>query len=216
MRERLSGSEPPSMVVDSEHRILLWNRGAERLLGRRASDVIGRRCHEVLAGRDPFGNRACHIACAPCAMLRAGERVRTFEITVPTPGGTNCSLRISTTVVRREKWADLIVHTFESAETPLKVAATGEPPLTPRQRDVLRLIAAGLQNKEIATELGLSLATVRNHVHAILDTLGLHSKLEAVALAFKSGWVAAPAAGPEDSEAHPAEALEACSGTAAR
>ena len=113
-------------------------------------------------------------------------------MTVSVPGGPNRSVRISTTVVRRDKWADLIVHTFELVETPAGVSAAGEPPLTPRQRDVLRLIATGLQNKEIATELGLSLATVRNHVHAILDSLGLHSKLEAVALAFRSGWVEMP------------------------
>jgi DNA-binding CsgD family transcriptional regulator len=215
LRERLSGSEPPSMVVDTEHRILLWNRGAERLLGRKASEVIGRRCHEVLAGRDPFGNRACHTACSPCAMLRVGEPVRNFEMTVAMPGGANASLRISTSVVRREKWADLIVHTFESVETAAGVAA-GEPPLTPRQKDVLRLVAAGLQNKEIAAKLGLSLATVRNHVHAILDALGLHSKLEAVALAFRSGWVEKPAVSGEAPELLPADTPSACTGSSAR
>jgi DNA-binding CsgD family transcriptional regulator len=216
MRERLSGSEPPSMVVDTEHRILLWNRGAERLLGRKASEVIGRRCHEVLGGRDAFGNRACYVACAPCAMLRAGEAVKPFEMTVSVPGGPNRSLRISTTVVRRDKWADLIVHTFEFVETPAGVSAAGEPPLTPRQRDVLRLIATGLQNKEIATELGLSLATVRNHVHAILDSLGLHSKLEAVALAFRSGCVETPQVSGEGPELPLADTLSACTGSSAR
>ena len=216
MRERLSGSEPPSMVVDTEHRILLWNRGAERLLGRKASEVIGRRCHEVLGGRDAFGNRACHVACAPCAMLRVGEPVKPFEMTVSVPGGVSRSLRISTTVVRRDKWADLIVHTFELVETPAGVSAAGEPPLTPRQRDVLRLIATGLQNKEIATELGLSLATVRNHVHAILDSLGLHSKLEAVALAFRSGWVEMPQVSGEAPELPLADTLSACTGSSGR
>lgn len=216
IRERLSGSEPPSMVVDTEHRILLWNRGAERLLGRKASEVIGRKCHEVLSGRDAFGNRACHTACAPCAMLRAGESVKPFQMTVAMPGGVNCSLKISTTVVRRDKWADLIVHTFEPVEASAGAMATGEPPLTPRQRDVLRLIAAGLQNKEIAGKLGLSLATVRNHVHAILDALGLHSKLEAVALAFRSGWVEMPQVSDEGPELPLADTLSACTGSSGR
>jgi DNA-binding CsgD family transcriptional regulator len=214
--ERLTGSEPPSMVVDSEHRILLWNRGAERLLGRRASEVIGRRCHEVLGGRDPFGNRACHTMCTPCAMLRAGEVVRPFEMTVALPGGTHRSLRISTTVVRRESWADLIVHTFEPIQAAAGVAPGEPPPLTPRQREVLCLIAEGLQNKEIASKLGLSLATVRNHVHAILDSLGLHSKLEAVALAFRSGWVEKPEVSGEASEPLPADTLSACTGSSGR
>jgi DNA-binding NarL/FixJ family response regulator len=64
-------------------------------------------------------------------------------------------------------------------------------PVTRREREVLRYLAAGLQNKEVAQRLGLSLATVRNHVHNILDKLGVHSKLEAVSLSFRKGWVAA-------------------------
>ncbi|HET9314891.1 MAG TPA: response regulator transcription factor, partial [Vicinamibacteria bacterium] len=72
------------------------------------------------------------------------------------------------------------------------------PPLTPREREVLRHIAAGLQNKEVAARLRLSTATVRNHVHHILDKLQVHSKLEAVSLAFQRGWVPAHADGSEE------------------
>jgi len=68
-------------------------------------------------------------------------------------------------------------------------AGNGAPPLTRRETEILRLVAEGLQNKEIAQKLTLSLATVRNHIHNILDKLEVHSKLEAVSLAFKSGWV---------------------------
>jgi DNA-binding NarL/FixJ family response regulator len=53
-------------------------------------------------------------------------------------------------------------------------------------------VAAGLQNKEIAHKLGISLATVRNHIHNILEKLDVHSKLEAVSLAFRQGWVSGP------------------------
>jgi DNA-binding NarL/FixJ family response regulator len=63
------------------------------------------------------------------------------------------------------------------------------PPLTPRELEVLHQLAAGLQNKKIAQELNLSVATVRNHVHNILGKLGVHSKLEAVSLSFRSGWI---------------------------
>jgi DNA-binding NarL/FixJ family response regulator len=61
--------------------------------------------------------------------------------------------------------------------------------LTPREREVLGWMAAGLQNKEIAQKLDLSLATVRNHIHNTLAKLEVHSKLEAVSLAFRNGWV---------------------------
>jgi two-component system, NarL family, nitrate/nitrite response regulator NarL len=68
-------------------------------------------------------------------------------------------------------------------------APRAAPPLTPRETEVLFHVAAGLQNKEIARNLGLSLATVRNHVHNILVKLGVHSKLEAVSLSFRNGWI---------------------------
>jgi DNA-binding NarL/FixJ family response regulator len=86
------------------------------------------------------------------------------------------------------------------------VSPTIGPPVTPRQAEVLFLIAAGLQNKEIARQLGLSVATVRNHVHNILVKLGVHSKLEAASLSFRNGWVP-PLHGSSDSLISP-EALE--------
>ncbi len=53
--------------------------------------------------------------------------------------------------------------------------------LTPRQAEVCKLIAQGLSNKAIAAILGISPATVKDHVHAILDRLGLKGRAEVVA-----------------------------------
>ncbi len=62
-------------------------------------------------------------------------------------------------------------------------ARKGAPHLTARERDVLRLIGAGLQNKQIARRLEISLATVKNHVHRILEKLGASRRREAFQLA---------------------------------
>jgi DNA-binding NarL/FixJ family response regulator len=59
--------------------------------------------------------------------------------------------------------------------------------LTARERDVLRLMCDGHDNKTIATHLGLSLTTVRGYVQDVLRKLGAHSKLEAVVIATRSG-----------------------------
>jgi DNA-binding NarL/FixJ family response regulator len=59
--------------------------------------------------------------------------------------------------------------------------------LTGREREVLELCAEGLSNQQIADRLFLSVHTVRNHVQNILDKLGAHSKLEAVAMATRQG-----------------------------
>jgi DNA-binding CsgD family transcriptional regulator len=81
----------------------------------------------------------------------------------------------------------------ESAED---AEQTGPGSLTPREREILGWMAGGLQNKEIAERLQLSLATVRNHIHNTLEKLGVHSKLEAVSLAYRNGWVSQGAACP--------------------
>jgi DNA-binding NarL/FixJ family response regulator len=59
--------------------------------------------------------------------------------------------------------------------------------LTERELEVLRLLARGSTNKAIASELFLSVNTIRNYVQAILTKLDAHSKLEAVATAVREG-----------------------------
>jgi DNA-binding NarL/FixJ family response regulator len=56
------------------------------------------------------------------------------------------------------------------------------PHLTPRQVEVLRLLQSGRSTQQIALELHLSTETVRNHVRRLLSALGVHTRLEAVAL----------------------------------
>jgi DNA-binding NarL/FixJ family response regulator len=59
--------------------------------------------------------------------------------------------------------------------------------LTPREIEVLKLVARGLSNPAIAAKLGIRLATVRNHVQSLISKLYAHSKLEAVAVAVRAG-----------------------------
>ncbi|MFD3664351.1 LuxR C-terminal-related transcriptional regulator [Streptomyces sp. NPDC058659] len=77
--------------------------------------------------------------------------------------------------------------------------------LTPREREVLRCMVAGLGRKAVAERLFLSPHTVRTHMQNVLGKLGVHSTLAAVALARRAG--VGPA--PLDAEGLPAQALPA-------
>jgi DNA-binding NarL/FixJ family response regulator len=65
--------------------------------------------------------------------------------------------------------------------------------LTPRETEILQLMAQGTTTEDIAQRLGVSPYTLRTHVQNILTKLGVHSKLEALAFAIRHGKVAAQA-----------------------
>jgi DNA-binding CsgD family transcriptional regulator len=224
----LAASDSPVVATDMAGHVVFWNRAAERSLGRPAAQVLGRRCYDVMGGRDVFGNRFCHENCSVVSMSRKGEPVQGFELAVGIPSRPEQPYNVTVLRVPGAR-ADsfTLVHIlqpidgaarlaralerlgaqrqpvgpaegWEPRSVPGPVAVPRTPPLTDREGEILRWVAAGLQNKEVAQQLGISLATVRNHIHNVLEKLDVHSKLEAVSLAFRLGWVVSAAADAAD------------------
>jgi two-component system, NarL family, nitrate/nitrite response regulator NarL len=76
---------------------------------------------------------------------------------------------------------------LEPAFLPAPQTADDLEPLTPRERDVLGLLAEGLSNKAIAKRLGVSDHTVKFHLNAVLGKLGARNRTEAVTNALRAG-----------------------------
>ena len=221
----LAQSATPAVATDLAGHILFWNRAAERLLNRPGREGLGRRCYDVLAGRDVFGHRFCRENCSVVSMGRKGEAVQGFEMVVTTGARQGQALNMTILNIPGSR-PDLftLVHLLRPADrtsrlkralerlgaarpkpapgdawppaAPLTASAPA-PSLTDREKELLGWVAAGLQSEDVAQKLGISLATVRDHIHSILEKLDVHSKLEAVSLAFRQGWVG-PDGGPRE------------------
>ncbi|BBH68531.1 DNA-binding response regulator [Actinoplanes sp. OR16] len=94
-----------------------------------------------------------------------------------------------------------LISAFASAGT-----VTAEPsplPITDREREVLTLIARGLSNTEIATELYLGAGTVKTHITRLLSKLGARDRAQLVITAYESGLVTASSQPPHTRQATP-------------
>ncbi len=162
----------PSYVIDP-HGVIRWvNPAARRLVGdvrgRQFTSVVSteetRRAKEVFA-RNIAGTQQHHDH--EVVLLDAeGERVSVEISSVPLYSGHSI-VGVFGQVVDVDEDEPPVTH----------------PHLTPRQTEVLRLLDRGHSTDQIASELHLSRETVRNHIRHLLRSLGVHSRLEAVALA---------------------------------
>lgn len=85
-----------------------------------------------------------------------------------------------------QKW---IEDQIEAAPRPYSEPGSPFHPLSNREMQVLELVVTGLSNKEIATVLGISHQTVKNHLTSILRKFGVEDRTQAVVYALRHGWV---------------------------
>jgi DNA-binding NarL/FixJ family response regulator len=88
-----------------------------------------------------------------------------------------------------------LIEDFAARSDPIEPPAAVLAELTPREREVLVLVAHGLSNAEIAARLVVTEATVKSHVGGVLLKLGLRDRVQAVVFAYEHGIVVAGEAG---------------------
>lgn len=192
--------------VDASQRIVAWNASAERLLGYPMGEAVGHLCHEILA----CGERPAALCRAHCVVLgKSGHRPMTpVDVTMRTREGANRRLSMSTIVARTASGRPRIVHILRDTQAAATRAAASpsprprsdeavspaspddfgpEPRLTPRELEALRLLARGFSTVEIASSLGVSRITARNHVTKVMDKLQVRTRLQAVVVASRRG-----------------------------
>jgi NarL family two-component system response regulator LiaR len=93
--------------------------------------------------------------------------------------------------IRTVHAGEALLHPAVAARLMEEVAVRDDPsePLTPREREVVDLIARGFSNKRIAAELGIAEKTVKAHVSNVLSKLGLNDRTQVAMHAVRQGWV---------------------------
>jgi DNA-binding NarL/FixJ family response regulator len=108
--------------------------------------------------------------------------------------------RVVRVVMDGKFWIDTQVYEPDEIRRMLDRQGTGDlpesleisnvsEPLSTREMEILTYITKGMSNKEIASKLGISHQTVKNHVTSILHKLGVSDRTQATLAAFKYGWV---------------------------
>ena len=163
----------PSYVIDSTGVVRWVNAAARRLVG----DVRGRQFTSVVDADDT--RRAREVFAQKIAGTAS---VTDSEVVLLGQDGHRVSVEVSSVPLHH---GGRVIGVFGQLshvhETPAPPVA--HPALTPRQTEVLQLLARGHSTRQMAEELHISTETVRNHVRNVLRTLGVHSRLDAVAVA---------------------------------
>jgi PAS domain S-box-containing protein len=210
----LDNAADGAFIVDRSLRIQFWNEAAEEILGFSKKEAEGQFCYQLLQGIDEGGELICKEHCQILKLALRSDPVSNYDLQVSTSEGEPYWLNMSILSLGLGASGNgkMIVHMFrdvsqkkrdeflfsrllETARTYQKLSGKNHnnealspvEELTPRQHEVLALLAHGFGTEGIADNLTISQNTVRNHIQQILEKFRVHSRVEAIAFALKNG-----------------------------
>jgi DNA-binding CsgD family transcriptional regulator len=212
----VASASEAAFATTEDNEILCCNAAARDLVGLLEDvEVGGRHLGELLQPSDLYGNRLNRDHIPFLEMLHRGEATKPFQFCIRTEAADRQRVAVSVIVVlnpdpapahlvylmrpifRRRRADEAIDRVLRIPGVRSRVvdrltngdAWTAGFHLTVRQLEVIRLLAEGKSNEQIAEDLSLSAHTVGSHLQNIFRELGVHSKAEAVATAFRHGLI---------------------------
>ena len=189
----------PAFATDRDGVIRAWNAAAEEAFGLTQGEAQGRQCSRVLKGLDVYGNEYCSESCPLRQMALSGRPVHRCQIHFRDASGETNPYSVNTLLLRGLPPVDpAVVHLLQRVycEVPRSkprrrryASNHNRGELSPRELEVLRLLADGHDTKDVARTLCISHSTARNHIQHVLHKLHVHSRLEAVAAPRKAGLI---------------------------
>jgi PAS domain S-box-containing protein len=176
--DALAALDVPAYVLDRQGRVRWLNDaakefGGEEIVGKLFSSVVSP--DAIRRARQTFEKN-----------LR-GEKHGSYSIDL-VPRGEPLTVEITSAPISRQHHVIGVFGIARPVEN-VQQAPRVDDRLTPRQHEILQLLAAGMSTDGIAKTLYLSRETVRNHIRHILQRLGVRSRLAAIALAHREGLV---------------------------
>lgn len=187
-RSAFRESRNPMSLVDAERRHVDFNGAYLTLLGYGREGLIGKPVSELVIGGPQMTDEEWHVALTTTTRATGEAELRRadggtvgvqFAATIEIVTGHRMVLFVVQSVSR---WG---AHFRREPETAL------QRPLTPRERDVVWLVALGRSGPEIADELQIAHDTVRTHVRNAMRKTGARSRAHLVAKAIGEGLVGA-------------------------
>lgn len=177
----------PASLHDVEGRFVHMNASAEKVAGKSIAEMRGKRFTEPLPPEVRESVEA-HFRRA------VEQREPTdFETVFVDANGQVRGVRAQhLPLVEGDEVVGVLILAFDVRQPAPRPVIDPPPQLTPRQREILELLASGRSTAEIAQQLTLSTETVRNHLRSVLRELDAHTRLEAVATAQRLGLLAPP------------------------
>jgi len=167
----------PSVIVSREGRITWMNDASRALFG----DLVG----QISLGTTVVPEHA-PLARREFERKLNGAPFTDYEVDVVTLDGRRVRAVISSVLIPGDDPDRAVFAVAWLEPQPPRVIAED---LTPRQKQVLELLAEGRSTEQIAAALQLTTETVRNHIRHVLQALRAHSRLEAVVVARRQGLI---------------------------